>query len=238
MSDNGTSSIIEKVQKLLSLSKSSNANEAAAAANAANKLIDQYRLSTADLESSTETVEPVEEDDGYIYQSGRINPWKSRLVSVLVNHYGLASWNDADYSSGRMVTRVRLVGRRSDITIARYMFAWLTAECQRLSDNEAKGKGRVYVNSYCIGFVNGISTQLKSSRAEVQKEATSSAIIKIDARSEEAKGLMYRLHNLRSAKTQSHSRLDGAAFAAGKSKGEAMHLGSSLGAGGTKLLGR
>lgn len=45
------SPIIEKVQKLLSLSKSSNAHEAAAATAAANKLIDQHRLTMADLDS-------------------------------------------------------------------------------------------------------------------------------------------------------------------------------------------
>lgn len=231
--------IIERVQKLLALSTSSNANEAAAAAATANRLIDQYRLSTADLESKTEPAEPIEEDDGYIYESGRVNPWKTRLVDILVKHYGLAYWNDNTYATGRQVSRYRLVGRKSDITIAKYMFAWLTTECQRLSDKEAKGKGRIYVNSYCIGFVRGIGTQLKSSRVEVQKEASSSAIIKIDARSQEADAIMFQLHTgLKRGTSHSHSQLDGRAFAAGKSKGEALHLGNSLGAGGVKLLGK
>lgn len=237
MSNNNLTSVIDRVQKLLALSKSQNANEAANAAAAANRLIDQYRLSEADLESTFQNIEPIEEDEGYIYESGRINPWKSTLVNVLVRHYGLAHWNDADWSTGRQVSRFRLVGRKSDITIAKYMFAWLTAECQRLSDQEAKGKGRIYVGSYCLGFVNGVSTQLRLSRAEVQKDATSAAIVKIGGRSEAAKSFMYSLHNLRSKRSGGSSHIDHNAFSAGKSKGESLHLGSSLGAGGTKLLG-
>lgn len=233
------SAIIEKVKKLLSLSTSSNANEAAVATAAANRIIDQYRLSTADLETSLEPEELVEEDDGYIYESGRINPWKSSLVNVLVNHYGLTFWNDCHWITGRQVSRYKLVGRRSDIEIAKYMFSWLTAECQRLSDLEAKGKGRVYVGSYCAGFVKGIATQLGSSRAEAQKTASSSAIIKINARSEEAELAMHTLHNnLRSSKSYSKTHIDRDAFSKGKSKGEAMHLGSSLSGGNVKLLNK
>jgi len=237
MSNSNLTSVIDRVQKLLALSKSSNANEAAAAAAAANRLIDQYRLSEADLESTTDSVEPIEEDAGYIYESGRINPWKSQLVSVLIRHYGLAAWNDTDFSTGRQVSRYRLVGRKSDITIAKYMFSWLTTECQRLSDREAKGKGRIYVGSYCLGFVNGVAAQLRLSRTDAQKGASSSAIVKIDSRSEEAEQVMRQLHKLRSKKATSSSHIDYSAFSAGKNKGESLHLGASLGEGGTKLLG-
>lgn len=231
------SSVIDRVQKLLALSKSSNANEAAAAANAANRLIDQYRLSEADLATSIEMEEPIEEDQGYIYETGRLTPWKNTLVNVLVKHYGLAQWNDADYSKGRMFTRVKLVGRKSDITIAKYMFAWLTSECQRLSDREAKGKGRIYVGSYCLGFVRGVAEQLQVSRADAQKDASSTAIIKINQREEEANKFMNQLHKLKKSGTASHVHIDYGAYSAGKTKGESLHLGSSLGAGGTKLLG-
>lgn len=135
-----TTAIIEKVQKLLALSKSSNANEAAAAANAANKLIDTYRLSEADLECMADAGEPIEEDSEYIYESGKVTPWKTALVSHLVKHYGCVHWNDTSYATGRQVSRYRLVGRRSDIGITKYMFAYLSAECQRLAAIEAKGK--------------------------------------------------------------------------------------------------
>jgi hypothetical protein len=229
--------VVDKVQKLLRLSKSNNANEAAAAAAAANKLIDEYRLSEADLEVQGQAEECLSEDDGYIYETGKLTTWKHTLVHVLVKHYGLSHFNDTSYSTGRKVSRFKLIGRKSDITIAKYMFTWLTMECQRLSDLYAKGQGRVYVASYCDGFVNGVAEQLELSRAEVKRAASSAAIVKIDARSELSKKFMYSLHsNLRTVKSMSYSRRDAGAFAAGETSGKNLHLGQSLGAGGVRLL--
>lgn len=235
------SAIVDKVQKLLALSKSSNANEAAAAAAKANKLIDQYRLSEADLETeATADLEPLEEDPDYVYQSGKVTPWKKLLVNVLAAHYGCAYWNDRTYVNGRQFSRYRLVGKRSDIGITRYMYSWLLLECQRLSEKEAKGMGRIFVGSYCEGFVIGVANQLKLSRAEVQKDATATAIVKIDARAQVAKSFLYQLHtNLVQTKQVSARQRDGLAFSLGQNRGQNMHLGASMAAsGGTKLLGK
>jgi Protein of unknown function (DUF2786). len=231
------SSVVDKVQKLLALSKSSNAHEAAAAAAMANKLIDQYRLSEADLEVHGQNEEPLEEDEGYLYESGKVTPWKMTLMSVLVKHYGLAHWNDATWASGRQVSRFKLVGRKSDIAVAKYMFTWLTAECQRISMLEAKGMGRVYVGSWCAGFVNGVASQLKASRAEAQKDATSAAIVKVDARADQSKNFLDKLHSdLVYKKKYSQAQTDGRAFMQGHQRGQSIHLGQSMGSGGAKLL--
>jgi hypothetical protein len=231
------STVVEKVQKLLALSKSANAHEAAAAAGAANRLMDQYRLSEADLEVQGQSEEPIEEDGGYVYESGKVTHWKKILMSVLIKHYGLAHWNDTTYTSGRKVSRYKLVGRKNDITVMKYMFAWLTAECQRLSALEAKGQGRVFVSSYCEGFVNGVATQLALSRADVEKTASNAAIVKIDARAQEASNFLSRLHtNLVFKKTTSYRQTDYAAFSQGKVRGSSLHLGKTISAGLPKLL--
>jgi hypothetical protein len=233
--DNKLSSVIEKVQKLLALSNSSNPNEAAAAAAKANQLIDQYRLSAEDF--ATGEFDPLTEDSDYIYQTGKVTPWKSILISVLTTHYGVAYFNDTAYPEGRKISRFKLVGRTSDIQIARYMFAWLTMECQRLADSQAKGLGRVFVASYCEGFVRGVAEQLKASRQEVQKEASSSAIVKLDERLKESEKFMYAGRKLRTTRTTSQRRQDPLAFNAGKQQGQNIHLGQSLGTSKPKLLG-
>jgi len=233
------STIVEKVQKLLALSKSSNMNEAMAAAAAANKLIDQYRLSTADLEAETEVKEPIEEDEGYIYESGKVTAWKYSLMMILKEHYGLHLWNDCHWNTGRQVSRYRLIGRKSDITIAKYMFSWLTAEATRLSTALGKGMGRVYIASWCQGFVAGIKEQLKLSRGEAEKGASANAIVHINARSAEAQAFLKALRpKLVSKSAPVHSQIHGGAFREGERHGKSIHLGSHLGAGGTKLLGK
>jgi hypothetical protein len=233
---NKISGIIDKVQKLLALSHSSNANEAAAAAAAANKLIDQYRLSEADLSSSDE--DPLIEDDGFIYETGRIVPWKNSLAVSLATHYGCAIFNSVSYHTGRKVSHYKLIGRKSDIQLTRYMFNWLSMECSRLSEKEAYGQGRVFVASYCQGFVAGVKQQLVNSRNEVKQNATSAAIIKIDAREQEANAFMNKLYKLKNTKNVSASQIDPRAFDAGMNRGKNIHLGGAIAEGsGTKMLG-
>lgn len=232
--------IISKVQKLLALSKSSNANEAAAATNAANKLIDQYRLSTADLSEDSGEIDPMMEDPGVVYETGRVVPWKQSLVVTLANHYGCATFISCNYATGRKVSRFKLVGRKSDIAIVNYMFSYLSAECARLCEKEAHGQGKVFANSYCTGFVAGIRQQLSESRKEAEKEATGTAIVAINNRQKEASNFMNKLHNLKNSKGGSSAQTDYRAFNAGLQQGRNMHLGAGLNAGnntGVRLLG-
>lgn len=229
-------SVIGKVQKLLALANSSSAHEAANAAAAANKLIDAYRLSELDLAVDQQESDPIMEDDEYIYETGRIVPWKVRMIHVLADHYGVANFNDNHFATGRKVSRFKLVGRTSDIKIVRYMFAWLTAECQRLAGS-IKGRGHVAIASYCEGFVAGVAMQLKTSREEIQRTVTSSAIIKLNERLEESSKFMYDHNsNLKTVKTKSHSQRDIGSFLAGQRRGQDIHLGAAMSGSKTKLL--
>ena len=243
MSDN-LAGILEKVSRLLALSKSSNANEAAAAAGRAAEIMDKYRLTMADLESPSIPAEAFVKDSGApIYETGRTVLWKTNLVYVLCNHYGVAYYYDLARSTemGRKYTEVRLVGKPSGIEMVRYMFAWLSAEIQRISDTEHKGKGFkfTYIFSYCEGFVAGIEAQLKVSRATAKAESSVSsvALAKIDNAFEEANAWMKSAMKLSDGKGGSSRQFNAGGFASGKLKGENLHLGSSLNGGKVKMLG-
>jgi len=234
------SSVIDKVKKLLALSKSSNANEAAAAAAAANKLIDQYRLAEAELETSDDLCEDIMEDTDSFYESGRLTQWKSSLACQLAKHYGCAIYNNKSYRKNSY----KLVGRKSDIEVVRYMFTWLFLEVDRLSDSASKGSGRdrsagkIFSNSFCSGAVVGISSKLESSRKEVAQSASSGAIIRLDQRLEEAKNFMNGNHRLKRSNSFGSSRFDSNAYEAGKVSGQNIHLGSCLNAAkGVRFLG-
>ena len=228
-------SVIEKVNKLLSLSKSSNANEAAVAAAMANKLIDQYRLSESDL--SQDQDDPLVQDDGFLYETGRIVRWKSTLAYVLSKHYGCALFNSLILVNGRKASRYKLIGRKSDIEITKYMFNWLLLECQRLVKQEAYGNGKIFAQSYCAGFVEGIKTQLKSSREEVSQQANQQAISRINSREKEATAFMHKLYNLKNAPSLRASQIDPTAFNAGMDRGKSFHLGKTVGNATVKMLG-
>lgn len=229
--------VIDKVKNLLALSKSDNVHEATAAANKANQLIDEYRLSSMDLSEDNSEIDPLIEDADAIYESGRQIFWKVNLVIVLANHYGCAVYNHANYSTGRMFSRFKLIGRTSDIQIVKYMFSWLSMECQRLAEINGKGRGKVYIQSYCLGFVSGIKEQLNKSRKEAEKTVNSTALVKLNNRLDEADAFMNATHNLKSTTTKSQSQQDVWAFHSGQLKGESTHLGPVLGNGKVKLLG-
>lgn len=235
--DEKLKSVIDKVRKLLQLSQSDNANEAATAAAMANKLLDQYRLSMADIDSID--AEKVIDDPQYIYSSKRMIGWKVALAKCLAIHYGCYVWDEYFISmTGRKQSNLRLAGRQSDIDIVKYMYAWLVSECERLSKKEAYGNGRVYVNSYYRGFVAGIADQLQKSRAEIAQQTTSTAIVKIDSRAQEAESWLKSRRKLEKAKGSSYYiQHDPSAYNAGQQRGKNIHLDKKLSATNGKLLG-
>ncbi len=221
--------IIDKINKLRQLSTSNNIHEAAAAAAAANKLIDQYRLSEADLElTSQKSEEEIEEDSEIAYETGKITEWKRLLLTYISNHYGCYLYNNIDRTTGRKVSKYKLIGRRSDIAITKYMFNWLLLECSRLSLQEAKGKGRVYVASYCLGFTHGVNKQLQSSRQEITTTA-SNALVKLNNRRTEAELFAFKnISGLKSIRASSSASLNHAGYFAGNEKGKNIHLGATI----------
>lgn len=223
--------IVDRVRKLLQLSQSSNQNEALAATAIANKLIAEHNISVAELEINGGNVEPVVESDTFIYETGRIIPWKQSLAVILAKNYGCAIFNSLDYSGGRKFSRLKLVGRASDIGICNYMFAWLVTTIQTLSDAECKGKGKVFAQSYCQGFVSGIQIQLTVSKKEAESGFGVAAIVRVNSRLDEAEKWMRAQHQLKKEKHASHSRFDLAAYGQGVEAGKNIHLGKSLNSG-------
>jgi hypothetical protein len=154
-------------------------------------------------------------------------------------------WNDCRWDSkvseSRRITRYRLVGRKSDIELTTYFFAYLHAEITRLAELNAHGRGRVYAASYCEGAVAGIKEQLRLQKAETKKVAVeaghSQALVRIDNRVKEADVVLHNLHKLGKAKkATSHRQFNGSAYDSGKQAGRNIHLGNGLGSGGANKL--
>jgi hypothetical protein len=232
--------VIAKIQKLRSLATSSNLNEAQNAAKIADKLIEEYRLSEAQISIENNSDDEIEEDPNFIYESGKITQWKSQLVVMLARHYGCGIFNACITLNGRQFSRYQLAGRKTDISIVNYMFTYICTEIARLSMSEAKGMGRVFVASYCLGAVAGIRHQLASNKEEMKKTANSTAMIRLDSRAMEAQQFINSQHRLTSGKNTSSQRVDSNAFAAGKTQGMNMHLGKAMGGAtpSNRLLGR
>ncbi len=227
--------IIDKVRKLLALSRSSNAHEAASAAAKANQLIDEYRLSVGQLTPDNTDTDPVETASEPLLHSNRVMMWRKSLAIRLASHYGCFVWNSP---RPHAAINYQVAGRKSDIEVLNYMFAYISTECDRITLSTAKGKGRTFAESYRRGFVDGVLSQLDASRQTVAKASNDpQALVKLDDRTQAARRHIEASTHLSKGKSVTASRTDSSAFQSGQSAGRSMHLGQSLGASSkTRLL--
>lgn len=157
--------VITKIQKLLALSKSDNANEAAVAAAQAQKLMDEYRISSMQLEAEDDPM--VKAVPIYGDSRSRRSTWKGKLACTIGLHNGVYTvWY------GGILT---LTGAESDILITKYLFDFCVREIESVTKKECAGLGKTYANSFKLGCVHTIGQKLRQDREVTQSESDSNA---------------------------------------------------------------
>jgi hypothetical protein len=231
--------IIEKVRKLRALAANAGTlAEAEAAAAQAEAIIARYRLEEAQLEiDDASRVEAVGVADEPMWVGGeRVPSWLNWLATALARHYGCVAFSEATRTRLGTTKCFKVVGRPSDVQVVRYMFAWLSAEIDRLSYRE---RGRSAMNAFRLGAVEGICTTLATAQKQVEAEpGAGSAAMVLASRADEADAYANRVFNLR-GRTSGISYYDETgAFARGRAAGEGIHLGDALDGGGGTSRGR
>lgn len=218
------SEIIEKIKKLLALAASTNVHEASNAAAAANKLIQEYRISDAELETEEEKIVT----EFVVEETIRVISWKSNLIAALVHNYSCCTYQT--YRDGHVAYAI--VGIERDIETVKYMYTWIVVEIVRLSHIMGLNGKREF-NSFYLGAVEGIKAAMSVVNQSVRDQfKNSNALVKLSIRLERAEDAMPS--NLRTVKRQSHYSRD--AFDVGKMAGQSIHS-KTLEQGRTKLLG-
>lgn len=164
--------IIEKIRRLLALSKSPNEFEAAAAAAKAQDLLFKYNLSTADIDIAGKS----EEEYGAAWFNDGVNSrWRHMLLEAVASN----SFCEAGRVIGRHGT-YQILGKKSDIEIVTYLFNYLAETVERMAAQyRGKGLGREWLNAYRRGLVIGIAVTLRGQRLKSEREAgeTSRALV-------------------------------------------------------------
>lgn len=251
--------VIEKIKRLRALSRKAGTQaEAEAAAAIADKLLQEYGLEEAQLQASGEKPAEAVGEDAFTVFAARAPTWQRILASGLIRHYDCASylaWVYPDQIHAQMAQRV--IGRKSDVEAAKYMYGWLVVEVERLAQLNA-GNGRSWLDSFRRGAVSGVLNKLSATKKAARDEAeakqavasaispdvaaqASSALAIYDARKEEAKAKLYELHpdiekqekrSRGGTSFRSASNYDG--YRQGRAAGSNIHVGASLGDGGGK----
>lgn len=231
--------ILQRIQALLALAKSSNEHEAQAAATEATRLMMKHRLSEADVADAASAKEPI----GYhepLYAGPRRCAWKDLVgqAIALANGCRTASWR-----TERGYAELRILGRSSDVTVVRHIFTWVTLAAERLVRKTqpptqlARLCGvRKWRSSWLRGFANGLEKQLLRVRAEVRAEAVSTALVRVNGQDAEVEKAFRATPGLRTITYSSRSVAS--AFREGEREGESLHLGKTIGTPSPKLLTR
>jgi Protein of unknown function (DUF2786) len=176
------SAVIRKVQRLRRLAKSTSPHEAAAAAAAADALLQKYRIDDATIRNAT-TGPAAEPLVTWALSMLRRRAWEVRLANAVCLHYDVAYyWLDFE---GRRA--VRMSGAEADVAIVRLMFRWLKSECLRLG----KAEKPVLRSSFRWGMVLGIEAAMFLAKREALRALTQQAAIVLRDRLASARSAMY-----------------------------------------------
>lgn len=154
--------IMKKIDKLLALQNSSNEHEALSASLMAQKLLAKYNIDIENIRGIVE--EDIEEASVYV-ESG--NKWKYSLANVIADNYRCKVYYKG---SERIVFR----GYRTDIIVARRVYAYLFSVAKRLGKayekryREEHGFADGIFMSYCVGFINGVKIELEKQCTALQ----------------------------------------------------------------------
>lgn len=177
------SPIIDRIRKLLELSKSANEHEAASAAARAADLMRKYEIDQAVLAATAPGETPPEEiiTDGIGEVPGKSVSWRVLIGQGVAAATGCRQW----ISGGRM----EAMGTRSAVGTWNYLCQYLAREVDRLADagwvaypttiDRVSGVRR-WKNAFRVGAAETIRTRLieqaRSQAASKRADVTASAI--------------------------------------------------------------
>lgn len=157
--------IIEKIQKLLALGESPNQFEAEMALKKAMELMDLHNIQQSDLNIVEEII------SGVYLEQGRIPAWV-KLLAAYVAKFCSCKVLISSGGGGGGGSKIRVWGKQSHQEIFSYTMSYLIEAIDRLTRENAYGKGKAYCNSYRQGLtqnlINRIDDMLKAPEVKVQ----------------------------------------------------------------------
>jgi len=227
--------ILSRIQKLLALATSDNVHESAQAAAAAQRLMLQHGIDSADL--APPSVQEITFDHDLANDT-----W----FQILAKHVGEScfcrTYGKTVHVPGRINRRTVTVmlGRANDVAVASVLLAWLAGEVNRLADKDwvreerggsyGYGKpvhGKTWKNSFRQGAVKTLGERLQTSRKTDVAAQSSTALVKLETYATAAKEAITK-HlgeqgvKLRSSATRTNVDRDG--YGAGVVAGAGINL--------------
>lgn len=183
------STIVEKIRKLLELSRSANEHEAALAAEMARSMILKHAVSEEELRAAGGEIEaePVERDtlQGYAtgkHRKGRIPRWHAVLAEALAEAFMCRVFFIAGWE-------ILVIGRASNRQALRYTWLHLRGEIDRLA---AEGWSRwsesgwsfmvdpamSWKRGFCMGAAHTVFERMARSKRELEPTSQTAIVVR------------------------------------------------------------
>lgn len=231
---------ITKAMKLLKLAESTNAHEAALAAQRAQEILQRFNITHDILEAEQAggpKSEPIEMFGEPLDRMTRACNWKSYLASVIANANQCRV-----YIKKHWDTQIVIVGGASDAQVVRYFYTMLCGEVERLAkaNKHRSFGGKTWLNNFRLGVVDAIATKLKEGAIRTAEDMKAevahnpAALAKIETalarRANRDEEILDWMKKYKTSSTRSSSRTDYSARVAGQMAGADIAIGNARGA--------
>jgi len=149
--------LIDKIKKLLALSKSPNESEAELAARRVHELLTKYNLSMDDIEEK-------EIREGNIISGRALKKWRHLLIDAVAKYYYCQS---LQYTSNSGYYRMVFIGQKHNIFICKSMYEYLEKAILKECKIIHKNAKNTYRENFKIGMVIRISERMEELAKEI-----------------------------------------------------------------------
>lgn len=162
------SKIVEKIQKLLALSESSNKNEAQTALLKAQELLAKHKLSLKEVKEYKIFNSAIKEKISSV--SFTKAKWKARLAGLIADNFGCYC-----YFKTRRTNTIAFFGREEDITVCNlvleYAISSIDSTVKRLRYKYSRDGYNTsgLENDYALGFINGLREKFEEQKSKNQE---------------------------------------------------------------------
>lgn len=201
--------------------------EREAALSQAAGIVAKYQIDEASLPTSdtTRAADVVEEADPLFVTSGRLATWRSVLARNLCDLHGCAVLRESTQDG----VTVRIAGRRNDVEVVRYFWAWLTYEIERLAEREHGSAKNSFRMGAAVGAVRAMRAASRQTQAAAGERGASVALVLV-GRAEQSLAILAEGGKVGGGKARRFGG-DSDAFGRGIAAGEKLQAKTGLGSG-------
>ena len=233
--------IVDRINKLLSLSESSNPNEAKLAFQKAEKLMKEYAISQAQVKNGKNDVQIISD----FYETPRKGrPYELSLASSILRVFGVECIQ-VPFKQKRG-SRLELFGTKSDITTAKIMLDYafgilvkmkkdrkekITKGTVKLNGDSAKVNIHAYLTGLALGMQSTVQEIYKNQQAEANKQSEYGLVL-VDRATKANAFMKEKFPNIGNARRQRVKATE--SFRSGQADGKKVGFSKQVNGNGTK----